>query len=425
MLAIQERRPDVVKDLLLAGASADVTDVLGRTPLAMATNIGGDLSTKMLGNLLAADPSKDDGSLHNAARELNIAVVTVLIEYGHHPDFPSPLHDGRSALGEVCLHGSDSGSLTADREKLMQKVMSHLVESGSDLTIKSHGKSMLLLCLDAVDALATTRSFLKVAMWRELNKPYNHYTDGTYTYSPSMYITKVLRPSDVRDQLLTLLRANRAVDVYYKNAGDQPDDAVGLPPDMEVQERERRARLRRITLESEDFAIALARKKEIADIEQKIQNDKAEMQDNRRRRLHSEELSGVRQKADLEESLFNASLQRRISEQRTVTEATLARTRAVATTELKAEESRQKKMLEWETKMNTERVDNARALSALRISERDELDSIERGSEERIKKRLEAQKKLVESQERLAKRLASVPGGAEARRQIGYVEEMN
>ncbi|KAL2681074.1 hypothetical protein Neosp_008677 [[Neocosmospora] mangrovei] len=425
MLAIQTRRPDIVKELLIEGANVDVTDAMGRTPLSMATEIGGELSTRMMGNLLAIDQSEDDGSLHNAARELNLAAVTVLVEHGHHPDFPSPLHDGRSALGEVCLNGSNSGALTADREKLMNRVMMFLVKAGSDLSIKSHGKSLLLLCFEASDALATTRVFLKAAMWKEINKPFNHYTDGEYTYSPTMYIKKVMPESDTRDQLLELLQKNRAVDVYYANSGDQPDDAVGLPADMEVEERERKARLRRIMLESEDHAIALARRKEVANVEKQIWENKAEIEDARRRKLHNEDLMATRHKADLEESLFNAALKRRLSEQHKLTQSSLDRTKAVAAAELKAEDTRQQKMLEWETKMNTERASNAQALSSLRVSEREELDRIERGSDERINKKLEAQKKLVETQERLAKRIASVPGGADARRQIGFVEEVN
>ncbi|KAF4974695.1 hypothetical protein FZEAL_8432 [Fusarium zealandicum] len=425
MLAIQTRRPDVVKELLMEGAHVDVTDAMGRTPLSMATDIGGDLSTRMMGNLLAVDQSQNDGSLHNAARELNLAAVSVLVEHGHHPDFPSPLHDGRSALSEVCFRGSDSGTLTADREKLMQRVMAFLVEAGSDVSIKSRDKSMLLLCFDAFDALATTRSFLKVAMWKDINKPFNRYTDGQYTYSPTMYIKKVMQPSDTRDQLLNLLRANRAVDVYYANSGEQPDDAVGLPADMEVQERERRARLKRIALESEDHVISLARRKEVASVERQIWEHKAQLEDVRRRKLHNEDVIAVQQKANVEESLFNDALKRRLTEQRTLTQSSLDRTKAVAAAELKAEEARQQKTIEWESKMNTERVSNAQALSSLRISERDELDRIEKGSEERLKKRFEAQKKLVESQERLAKRIASGPGGAETRRQIGYVEEVN
>ncbi|KAF7549074.1 hypothetical protein G7046_g8459 [Stylonectria norvegica] len=426
MLAIQSHRPDVVKILLLEGAEVDVADALGRSPLSMATNIGGDLATQMMANLLAAEPSKDDGSLHNAARELNLQAVRLLIEVGHDPDFPSPLHDGRSALGELCLHGSDMGELTADQEKSMQKVMSLLVEVGSDLTVKSHGKTLLHLCFDAFDSLSTTRSLLKVVMWKHVNKAFNRYTDGEHTYSPTMYITKILQPSPSRDQLLILLRDNRALDVYYANSGEQPDDAIGLPEDIEIQERDRKARLKRIAQESEEHAIALARKKEVASVEHQIWAHKAELEDARRRRLHNEDLSGLHSRAQLEENIFNTALKRRLGEQRALTDAALSRTKAIANTELEGEEVRQRKMLEWEGRGNSERMDNARALSALRISERDELDRIERGAEDRIKKRLDAQKKLVDSQEKLAKRLAAGPNGADARRQIGYVEgELN
>lgn len=428
MLAIQARRPDVVKLLLLEGAEVDVADSIGRTPLSMATNIGGDIAIQLMGNLLAAEPSKDDGSLHNAARELNLSAVRVLIQAGHDPDFPSPLHDGRSALGEICLHASDMGELTAEREKAMQKVMSLLVEIGSDLTIKSHGKSLLHLCFDAFDPLATTRVLLKVVMWKHVNKTFNHFNDGEFTYSPTMYIKKLLPPASNpnRDKLLALLQANRATDVYYANDGDQPEDAVGLPEDLEIQERERKARLRRIAKESEDHSIALARKREVASVEQQIWANKAELEDARRRRLHGEDLGAIRAKSQLEESLSTDALKRRLSEQRALTDASLSRTRAIASTELDAEETRQRKMFEWEGRMNTERVDNARALSALRISEREEVERIERGTEERIRKRLEAQRKVVESQEKLAKRLAAGPGGGvDARRQIGYVEELN
>ncbi len=72
MLAIRMRRQDVVRLLLLAGADVDVTDTLGNSPLSMASAIGGELAVAMMSNILAAGASKNDGSLHNAARELNI-----------------------------------------------------------------------------------------------------------------------------------------------------------------------------------------------------------------------------------------------------------------------------------------------------------------------------------------------------------------
>lgn len=81
----------------------------------MATSMGGEVAVQIMTSLLAAEPARDDGSLHNAARDLNYAAVKILVQSGHDADFPSPLHEGRSALGEICLHGSDAGDMTADR----------------------------------------------------------------------------------------------------------------------------------------------------------------------------------------------------------------------------------------------------------------------------------------------------------------------
>ncbi|KAM4058904.1 ankyrin repeats (3 copies) domain-containing protein [Hirsutella rhossiliensis] len=429
MIAVQSKRPDLVKLLLLEGADVDALDSQGRTPLSMATNMGGDIAVQMMTSLLAAEPARDDGSLHNAARDLNYAAVKILVQSGHDPDFPSPLHGGRSALGEVCLRGSDAGEMTAEKERTMQRVMAFLIGSNSDLTLESNGKSLLHLCFDAADPVVTSRALLKSGMWKHVNKPFNHLVFEGYTYSPTMYISRALAPSNSNAELLSVLRASRATDVFYANEGPQPDGAVGLPEDMEVQERARKARLARMAEDTEDFSIALARKREIAGVEQQIAAQKAEMDDARRRKLHGEEIASLRSRAQLEESIAGAAHQRRLAEQHAIADASIGRSRALAATELEAAESRQRKALEWETKLNTERTDNARALSSIRISERQELERVEQGAEARIKNRLEAQRKLVESQEKLAKRLADgQPGGAamgNARRQIGYVTELN
>lgn len=427
MVAIQAKRPDLVKVLLLEGAEVDVLDYMGRTPLAMATEIGGDISAQIMSLLLAADPARDDGSLHNAARDLNLPVVRVLVQSGHDPDFPSPLHEGRSALAELCLHGSDRGEMTADRERTMQKVMTFLIDSKSDLAIKSNNKTLLQLCFGAADPVATTRCFLKSGMWKHINKPLNQYMSDGYTYSPTMYIKKLVPQTDVSAALLKILKDNRTNDIYYATSGAQPPDAIGLPEDLAVQERARKARLERMAAETEDFSIAMARKREIASVEQQILTQKAEMEDMRRRKMHNEDVAAVRSRAQLEESLASVAHSRRLQEHHSLAESSISRSKALAASELDSEEARQRKALEWETRLNTEKVDNARALSSMRISERQEIERIDKGAEARIKNRLEAQRKLVESQEKLAKRVADGPsagGMNDPRRQIGYVTEL-
>ena len=394
----------------------------------MATDIGGDLAIQMMGSLLAAEPSRDDGSLHNAARELNLPAVKVLIQAGHDPDFPSPYHGGRSALGEVCLKGSDLGEFTAEREKAMQKIITFLVDQGSDLSIKSEGKSMLHLCFDARDPVASSRILLKAGMWKYINKPFNHFTNDDLVYSPTMYVKKILPKSDSTEHLLQLLYANRATDVFYAVEGAQPEDAVGLPEDIKVQERMRKARLQQLDQDKEDFAVSLSRKKELASVEGQIWAQKAEMEDARRRKLQHEDLLAIRNRAQLEDSLERTAHQRRVSEHRALTESSLSRTKAIAAAELESQDKRNRNMLEWEGRANRERVDNARALTAVRVSEREELDRLEKSAEERMGRRLEAQRQVIDSQERLAKRIAAGPGNGnvDQRRQIGYVsEELN
>ncbi len=378
MLAIQSRRPDLVKALILADAEVDRIDITGNTPLTMATRIGGDLGTSIMSNLLAAEPSKNDGSLHNAARELNLRALQVLAQFGHDVDFPSPLHGGRSALGEVCLNAAHAGSLSAAQEKQMEKVMTYLLDQGTDVTLQSEGKSVLLLALSSADPLPTTRVLLKIGGWKHINKPFNNYTDGTYTYSPTQFVARVLSECSVQSELLTLLKANRAADVYYANDGPQPEGATNLPEELLRAERERRARAERAATEAEDHSRALARSKEIAMIQNQIYVNRAELEDARAAKQRTDELDGMRLKSAVEDELFAAELRRKRAErdasvqhEKQLTEAGLSRARLIAQAELELEGRKQDKLLQWEQNMGNERVNNAKQISAVRVQERE------------------------------------------------------
>ncbi|KAI0161857.1 ankyrin [Hypoxylon sp. FL1284] len=429
MLAIQARRHDIVKSLLLAGAEVDVTDATGRSPLSMASAVGGELAIVMMSNLLAAGASRNDGSLHNAARELNLQAMQVLVEYRHEPDFPSPLHGGRSALGELCLHATDSGETTSRREKDMEKAINFLLQSDSDITLQSNGKSVLLLALESTDPLTTTKVLLRADMWKYINKPFNYYTDGKFTYSPTMYAQRVLPASDHKSELLALLRANRGVDVFYANSGAQPEDAVGMPNHIELEEQERKARLARLQKEGEDHALAIQRNKELAAVQAQIWASQAELEDARKKRSHSADLNAMQERARAEEDLFNSAMRQQrarqsadLKHQEALTHASLTRAQAVADAELTAESRRQAKQLQWERDVGGERVGSAAQLSSIRLREREELDRLDAAADSRARDRLRDQKKLVDSQGALAANLAAQgqPPNA-ARRQIGFV----
>ena len=415
MLAIQAKRHDLVKLLIFEGADVELCDVTGNTPLTMATRVGGELGTKMMSNVLAANPSQNDGSLHNAARELNLPAMKILMENHHHPDFPSPLHGGRSALAEICLHAADSGELTAGKERDMEKAMAYLIKQGTNLSLHSDGKSVLLLAMESRDPVTTTRILLKVGMWERINDPSNNFSDGTYTYSPTMYLKRVLPPLDIHEQLLQLLKGNRAKDVYYANSGPQPDDHVGLAEHLQHEEALRKARQDRLATEAEDHQLSLTRTQEAAQIQDQIYTHRAQLEDARARRRHDSALEEMRSRAALEEEQFNAAVRRAREDRRealehsaTMAEADLTRVKLLGETEF-----------EMEGRRHVQRLEGTREMNVLRLQDAEDLARLDKENDARARGRIQEQRRLVEAQTNLAGRFAQQ--GPQARQQIGYV----
>lgn len=445
MLAVQTKRPDIVKQLILAHAEVDVTDPTGNTPLTMATRIGGELGTTMMASILAAEPSQNDGSLHNTARALDLQALQVLVEFGHEVDFPSPLHGGRTALGELCLHAADKEGLNGAREKAMEKTMAYLVKQGTDFSLLSDGKSVLLLAMESAAPVATTSALLKIGMWKHINKPWNLYNDGLFTYSTTEYAKRVLpqqqqqkrnynhsnhndysNGDSIVEQLHTLLKANRAQDVYYANEGPQPDDAVGLPEELVRVESERKARLERIRLQAEDHARDVARTKEVADIQNQIFLQRAQLEEERAQRRQTSDLDGIRAKALLEEELLAERLKQARNEraaalehQSSLTQAEVERKRLLAETELDAEQKRQRLALQSAEQLSGARLDEERQMNALRRTEREDVGVFETQRENRIMGRIMAERKLLDRKTQMMASLAQL--GMPQRRQIGFI----
>lgn len=128
--------------------------------------------------------------------------------------------------------------MTASKEKAMEKAIEFLLQSGTDITIQSEGKSILLLALESADPLTTTRVLLRAALWRDINKPFNQYNDGKYTFSPTMYVQHVLSDSDLKTDLLRLLRSNRCTDIYYANSGPQVSFLEPLMPPFNISQHQ-------------------------------------------------------------------------------------------------------------------------------------------------------------------------------------------
>jgi ankyrin repeat protein len=426
MLAVQNKRKEVMRKLLLAGAEADVVDATGNTPLTMATKIGGDIGTSMMRDLLIVETFKNDGSLHNAVRELNLAAVEELVEASHELDFPSPLHSGRSALAELCLNAAHTGPLTASQEKAMEKTMTYLISHGTDLTLHASGKSPLLLAFDSVDPLPTTRALLKVGMWKHVNAPSNQYTHDNHVYSPTQYLLRLLPQSDTTVSLISLLYANRAADTYYALTGPQPPDAINPPPDILAAERARTARQEARAFAEQDHRLQLARTRESAELQDQIFLRRVDLEDSKARR----ELAFLRERGQVEDDLFAAQIRRqretqtlRLSHETELGQVGARNARMLGDAEAEVQAQKQRGQLEWERQMGAERVKGEKEMAALRVRERGDVDRIDERASKRTIGRIEAQRKLVEKQDALAARFASTGGVRPS--QIGWVDELD
>ena len=226
--------------------------------------------------ILAPRALKNDGSLHEAARCLQLDIATDLIKHGHTPNFPSRLHQGRHALSELCLNAHITTS--AQRSKARQLIRLLLDNGANPLFRARNEKSTVILALDnAYSALEVTEALLETEVWETLNDEKNLYRDPStsLTYSPLSYPQLV--PSHSRaphkSELLSLLRDKGCEPRFYSETAHQPPGAIGLPKplrhladaqtshDLALRhERERHEHLR--TLEETSHKDTLRRKKE-------------------------------------------------------------------------------------------------------------------------------------------------------------------
>ncbi|CAE7024015.1 hypothetical protein CFE70_003393 [Pyrenophora teres f. teres 0-1] len=229
MLAAREGRRDLVSTLLERGSDADARDEWNKSALFYAS---GSASGEAMVKVLAPRALKNDGSLHEAARELNVEAVRVLIDRGHDPNYPSRLHGGRNALGELCVNATVTAPI--ERTKLRQ-LLYLLLSNGANPKFRSRNeKSVVILALDnAYSALPITEALLETEVWQELNDEAHIYCDAAsgLHYSPYSYVDLIAAPArvPVKSALLELLRDKACQPVYYSQSPLQPVGAVGIP----------------------------------------------------------------------------------------------------------------------------------------------------------------------------------------------------
>lgn len=247
-LAIEGGRDSIVQCLIGKGADVDSVNDNNITALCICV-MKSDLQNMQ--TLLNAGASSNDGSLHEAARMVDSDAIKLLLDHGHDPNFPAMDLEGRPPLFELCfqapsyLHQSQAPA--QQKEKQAKKAIQALINGGAltDGQLPQAGyRSILLHALDSSNPHMITKAFLESGQFKDINKNYNLFSDGTYTYSPTKYVEKgkCRGKSNTQSQsLIKLLSTFSATPRFWKNESPQPPDMINPPPEIAQAEATRKA----------------------------------------------------------------------------------------------------------------------------------------------------------------------------------------
>ncbi len=302
----------------------DAANLENITPLCLAYR-SGDLATMKA--LLTANAEPDDGTLHEAARRLDLKAIELLLEYDHDPNRPSPEHEGRSALAELCYQAPAFAQYSSDKnlERDAKKAMKALIKGGARTNIQTKTaddceKSLLLLALDSENPLVMAKAFLDSDQWKYVNEDFNLYTDGEYTFSPAMYVEKEIweNTTDQVQAVLNLLKSYQVKRRFWRNEGEQPGDMVNAPPDILAAETARKAIIAEKLRKERERQDALDEAEAEVQAEYERRHKKAALERTLEREKHDAELAEEAKARDLDikyqESLLEIDAKRREGE---------------------------------------------------------------------------------------------------------------
>lgn len=257
VLAAKVDRPTILATLIDRGARVVQKDYFDRTPLFYAGRNG---SVPALTSLLKKKPPFNDGSLHEAARELHSEAISTLVAAGHDVNFPSLKHGGRNPLCELCFNCRGSEDPVG-----LQETLSELMARKASPLRKCRERTALFYALENLDPMPVVSKLIEVCLWKDLNDPINVFEEGNYSYSATMYLKKGIyrQPESTAHNLLELLQSCSAQDRYYaKERMQQPPDAVGMPQRIADLDRKKWIRSNRLEEENEDHERRLRREME-------------------------------------------------------------------------------------------------------------------------------------------------------------------
>ena len=191
-IAAREGRADIINALLEHGADASIRDKRNRSALFYASS-GSVVSVV---EALAPHALKNDGSLHEATRNLQLDAASTLVKFGHAPSFASRLHGGRDALGELCCNGELETSI---QRSTARRLLRLLLDNGARPTFKARNeRSSVILALDnPYNPLTMADILLETEVWEQLNDEKHMFCDTAkgLWYSPLSYVEHISSPA--------------------------------------------------------------------------------------------------------------------------------------------------------------------------------------------------------------------------------------
>ncbi|KAK4173670.1 hypothetical protein QBC36DRAFT_359397 [Triangularia setosa] len=220
ILAANFGHTDTVNHLIEAGANTRVRDYLNFSALFYASRNG---HLNAVRSLLKSPYKPNDGSLHEAARNLHSKICTVLIgscNFG--ANYPSLDHQGRTPLQEMayCCDGTRN-------QVDMEDTLLALKKGGLELFKFSQNfgwKNAMLLALENPRPFSVTQALLDI-LWQLDHM--SLFADNVPQKIHSPRSEKEAQPNRALEQML---RDKGAEDRYWSgSASDQPFGAIGHP----------------------------------------------------------------------------------------------------------------------------------------------------------------------------------------------------
>lgn len=182
--------------------------------------------------LLKAKARPNDGSLHEAARQVQPEIMSALLAHGHDARLA---HAGLTPLAELCRNAisSDLGW-----ESKAYRVIEKLFSAGTDPfeTYGPHRKTILHLALDNDHALNITSVLLDFPqIAAHINDDALLFEQDGICYSPCKYAQTFYQgpPTGMRDTLRQILADRNCRPRLFSKKGAQPEGAIGVPKHIE------------------------------------------------------------------------------------------------------------------------------------------------------------------------------------------------